>query len=347
MAASPSRSATSATSMDCAESSARPRRTPGSTPSPNGRWSPWAKAPDGLALTPGCSDLMPETLLELALDGRRIFSGRGHDLVDQVVELSLLPEPQLLEVFVGGRRENDSVRLGMELADGSIGRIPAAWTDPAKNAKLAELLADKAIISRTDTGFKAAFVKPERLRALRWEFTDFAGNEAEVKSLGIVDANGAAIVPVGSDYSDALGNDMLEVVPGDPIFVTYSDAATSGGEKRIIERNLSSSFHDGAVSFLFENFVEDRDGRPRRELDAAYRIRPGDALLIQVSDPDMDATPEADAVAVQVSAGDQPPLTLSAVEERDPGAAIRNMADLVCSGVLGEPALPRRLTVWR
>ncbi|MDX9862496.1 MAG: outer membrane protein assembly factor BamD, partial [Rhodospirillales bacterium] len=55
-------------------------------------------------------------------------------------------------------------------------------------------------------------------------------------------------------------------------------------------------------------------------LDAAYRIRPGDALLIQVSDPDMDATPEADAVAVQVSAGDQPPLTLSAVEERDPGA---------------------------
>ena len=72
--------------------------------------------------------------------------------------------------------------------------------------------------------------------------------------------------------------------------------------------------------FLFENFVEDRDGRPRRELDAAYRIRPGDALLIQVSDPDMDATPEADAVAVQVSAGDQPPLTLSAVEERDPGA---------------------------
>ncbi len=263
---------------------------------------------------------MPETLLELALDGRRISSGRGHDLVDQVVELSLLPEPQLLEVFVGGRRENDSVRLGMELADGSIGRIPAAWTDPAKNAKLAELLADKAIISRTDTGFKAAFVKPERLRALRWEFTDFAGKEAEVKSLGIVDANGAAIVPVGSDYSDALGNDMLEVVPGDPIFVTYSDAATSGGEKRIIERNLSSSFHDGAVSLLFENFVEDRDGRPRRELDAAYRIRPGDALLIQVSDPDMDATPEADAVAVQVSAGDQPPLTLSAVEERDPGA---------------------------
>ena len=28
-------------------------------------------------------------------------------------------------------------------------------------------------------------------------------------------------------------------------------------------------------------------------------------------------------------------------------AAIRNMADFVCSGVLGEPALPRRLPVWR
>ena len=56
--------------------------------------------------------------------------------------------------------------IGLIRDDASVEEVLLSGGDPLSlsNAKLAELLADKAIISRTDTGFTAAFVKPERLR---------------------------------------------------------------------------------------------------------------------------------------------------------------------------------------
>lgn len=263
---------------------------------------------------------MHETWVEVYLDGQRIFSGNGATLAEQGVDAVLTPEPRLLEIFAGARRNNDSFRLMIETDDGTLAHIPAHWSAPDGNPKLAEFLSEKATLARTATGFKAVFAKPERLRALKWEFVDFAGDGVEVSALGIVDADGSTIVPAETDYSESLGNDTLDVVPGDRVFVTYIDEVASNGERRIIERNLTSSFHDAEIDFFFEHFETDKAGHIHTLRNPAYRIHPGDSVLVCVSDPDMDVSPGSDSVALRVRSDAGNEVALTAVEERDPRA---------------------------
>jgi TolA-binding protein len=254
--------------------------------------------------------------VQLVVDGREVFRGSGQALLQQVVVLDLDATPHLLEVFAGTREPEDAFRLALEQDDGKLAPIPAAWTDPTQQPALAEFLSDKATLERGADGFTATFEAPLRLRALRWEFTDFAGNDVAASALRIVDAEGKEVIPCDDDFSEALGNDTLEVAPGDRITVTYLDEETSRGEKRIIERTLDSSFHDATVSFLFEALAAREDGRTVQQLHDAYRFQVGDAMFLRVEDPDMDVTPGADSVTVRVTSKSGTSLDVVAVEQR-------------------------------
>ena len=168
-------------------------------------------------------------------------------------------------------------------------------------------------------GFKATF-EPVR-RAVRWEFVDFAGAEVQVSGLGVVDSEGKEIIPVDSDYSDSLENDTLEVAPGDRIRISYEDEFTSRGDKRLVERWLSSSFHDAKVEFVFESVVMTDNGKYEKEYFEAFRVRPGDSFFLRVTDPDMDLRPGVDEVEVAISAGTRPAVKMRAVEVLDGGYA--------------------------
>lgn len=262
--------------------------------------------------------IMNGAWVQLVLDGREIFTGSGPALLSQAVVLDLEACPHVLEVFAAARSRDDPFRLALEQNDGKLAPIPPEWSDPALQPALVDFLSDKAVVERGADGFTATFAAPLRLRALRWEFTDFAGNDVAVKALRVVDAAGAEVIPCDSDFSDALRNDTLEVAPGDKITVTYLDEETSRGEKRILERSLTSSFHDAKVEFLFEELAVAAQGKPEQRFFEAYRFQLGDALFVRVQDPDMDATPGADSVAVRISTTGGKSLELVATEQKEP-----------------------------
>ncbi|NLF23916.1 MAG: hypothetical protein GX590_12235, partial [Lentisphaerae bacterium] len=192
--------------------------------------------------------------------------------------------------------------------------FPIAWFDPVQAPALVDFLKDRAVIKRDKGGFTATFEQPERLRSLRWEFVDYTGREISVQKLYVQNAAGKLVIPVESDYSDALQNDTLEVAPGDQILVAYQDEITSSGEKRVHQRTLRSSFNDAIANFYFEELRETRYGN-EMYLHEAYRFIPGDTLVVSVLDPDADLTPDADRVKVKIETRSGRSIVLDLVEQ--------------------------------
>ncbi|MBQ6923448.1 MAG: tetratricopeptide repeat protein [Kiritimatiellae bacterium] len=238
--------------------------------------------------------------MAIAVDGATVFTGQGNALHHRTVDVDFAPGAHQLEIFFSASYPDDALDILVEDAEGHPTPFPAAWTDPKSSPDLAEFVKDRAVIKRTNGGFQATFAKPARVRSLRWEFLDYTGREIEVQKLYVQDTDGKLIIPVETDYSDALQNDTLEVAPGDHITVTYTDERTSSGEKRIREKSMGSSFNDAGVNFFFEKIEQTRNGN-QLNLYNAYRFVPGDMLLLSVIDPDGDVTPEADKVSVRVS----------------------------------------------
>ena len=259
--------------------------------------------------------------MAMALDGVTVFTGQGNSLHRRVVEIDVTPGPHLLEVFFSANYPDDAMDIFIEESDGSLKHVPAEWTDPKVHPALTEFVKDRAKIVPIKQkgkvlGFQATFEKPVRVRILRWTFSNYTGRELEVQKMYVQDAKGRMIIPVESDYSDALDNDTLEVAPGDSITVAYSDDRTSSGEKRILDKSLKSSFHDAALHFYFEQIVETRNGS-KTMLHDAYRFLPGDLLLVSIFDSDMDISPEADVVKVKVTTRSGAQKVLSLTEQNN------------------------------
>ncbi|MDY5955485.1 MAG: outer membrane protein assembly factor BamD [Kiritimatiellia bacterium] len=193
-------------------------------------------------------------------------------------------------------RACDSFEVCIEQDDGSLAPLPPEWLDPAKNPALAEHLSDKCDIQRTPEGFTAKFLRPRRLRALRWEFLDFNGKSLSARKLTLLDKAGKTIVPSARDYTQALGNSTLEVAPGDRITVAYEDQNTTSGKTRVLEKRLSTAFADGIIEFLSEQIAEDDYGHTSTRYHKAYRVAPGDTLVVRITDPDLDLSPDQDTI---------------------------------------------------
>ncbi len=252
--------------------------------------------------------------MAIAVDGVTVFTGQGNSLHLRTVDVDFAPGAHQLEIFFSASYPDDALNILVEDENGLPVPFPSAWTDPNSSPDLTRFVKDRATIKRTKEGFQASFSRPVRLRSIRWEFLDYTGRELEVRKLYVQDTDGKLVIPVETDYSDALRNDTLEVAPGDTITVSYADERTSSGEKRIREKTMGSSFNDAKVNFFFEKIEETRHGN-QINLYNAYRFVPGDTLLLSVIDPDGDVSPEADKIKVHVSTRSGVSAEMSLVEQ--------------------------------
>lgn len=226
-----------------------------------------------------------------------------------------------IEIYAESHLKGDSFEVCREKDDGELVSLPKDWVDSAAHPELLTRLDDKCRIARGKTGFTATFDTPERLRTLRWEFTDFSGSSVSATKLSVTDKSGRQIIPSEHDYTEALGNDILEVAPGDMITVTYEDDVTSSGRSRAVERQIESTFADGEIEFLYEDLVRDARGRTRSEMFKAFRVAPGDALFVKLTDADLDVTAGPDKVKVVVATAGGKKVALTAVERSTRNAA--------------------------
>ena len=232
----------------------------------------------------------------LAIDGEEVFSGQGPKLQNAILGCDIAPGCHQFELAVVAAHKNDQFDLLWEPEGLDPAPIPAEWFDEEKHPNLKEFVKDHAKIEKTDTGFTATFANPVRLRSLRWEFADVKSPDVAITRMTAVNAAGETFLPVENDFSTSQNNSTLEVAPGDRIYVRYEDERTSSGEKKIIERDLNSSFNDARVRFIFEE-VDEKNHVMAYD---AFRFQPGDSLVLCVEDPDCDITDEADKIQVTV-----------------------------------------------
>ncbi len=263
------------------------------------------------------ADAIKDLWAAVAIDGRTVMSGRGQRLAEESAPLELRIGVHRLEVFAVLCGSGDSFRIVREEADGTTGPMPLDWFDAKLHPELRDAVADMAEVVREADGFRAVFPRPVRLRTLRWDFLGRRSPDVTVDSVLVVDSDGRTILPSDSDFSDAKGNDTLEVAPGDRISVSYVDERTTRGAMRKVEKSMSSSFTDAKVGLFFEGEAEPGSGKT--SLYRAYRFVPGDALVVSVFDSDLDVTDEADKVDVTVKTRSGRTATVSLVEQERAG----------------------------
>lgn len=243
--------------------------------------------------------------MEFYIDGTRVMGGFNEwDQAAKTRTRSVLVDKGIhdFEIYATTGRATDSFEICDEKDSGELVSLPDDWTDEKEHPELLARLTDKCKIVRGKTGYSAQFTEPERLRTLRWEFSDFTGKSVSASKLFVTDKGGKQIIPAEHDYTEALGNDTLEVAPGDTITVTYEDNVTSSGRSRAVEKQIGSAFYNGEIAFLCEELVEGHNGQMESQMFPAYRIAPGDTVFVKVTDQDLDVTKGIDKVKVVIEA---------------------------------------------
>ena len=253
-------------------------------------------------------DALRNLWVTLAIDGDEVFSEQGVKLQNALMSVDVTAGCHQFELAVVSRSPDDDFDFLWEPFGKEPQQIPADWFDEEKHPVLRRFVKDVAQVTKTPTGFKAVFDKPVRLRSFRWEFTDVKSPDVAISRISAKDDRGEAILPVESDFSDSQANDRLEVAPGDKISVRYEDVRTTSGEKKVLQREMDSSFNDAQIRFVFEDTNEDGQVAAYD----AFRFQVGDTLVLAVTDPDCDVSDEADKVEVSIrnAAGETTKRTL-------------------------------------
>ena len=244
-------------------------------------------------------DALRNLWVALAIDGEEVFSGQGAKLQNALMTADVTSGCHQLELAVVANSHADDFSLLWEPVGKDPVAIPADWFKEDQHPALKAFVKDRVQIVKTANGFKALFDKPVRLRSFRWEFADVKSPEVAVTRISAKDDRGEAVLPVASDFSDSQNNQTLEVAPGDKITVKYEDERTTSGEKKVLQRDMESSFNDAKVRFIFEEANE----HGMVTAYDAFRFQPGDSLVLCVLDPDCDVTDEPDKVEVSIRNG--------------------------------------------
>ena len=278
---------------------------------------------ESLAKPPKAGDRdwrMGWALVELRWDGVILTSVRGAAALQGARECVLDAGVHELEIYAETQGPQDDFALRVENEDGSLSPLPKDWTDPAAHPELTERLRDVCAVTREADGFTAKFAKATRLRKLRWEFADFSGNALSAEKLVVVDQGGRTVIPAAKDYTGALNDGTLDLAPGDVVTIAYEDSVTLSGRPREIEERLDAKFANGTIAFLHESVVDEGLRRTVRTCPA-YRVAPGDTILVCVTDPDLDVSEGADSVKVVLRTDSRKELEVTATEREQQDSA--------------------------
>ena len=153
------------------------------------------------------------------------------------------------------------------------------------------------------------------LRHLKMVADEYSGNFVSVKNVSIV-SGGVTIIPPKENVLELAKNSILEIAAGDSISAVYVDEVTEGGLKqnRQLEQTLKATFFNGAVTPLSYEFRRQGNGSVQTVDHELLRVEPGERIVVEVTDFDLDQTSEADKVPVTVQVNLGQAMELEAVE---------------------------------
>lgn len=143
------------------------------------------------------------------------------------------------------------------------------------------------------------------VRHLQWEFGAFNGTGVAVNHLTI-SGGGTTHVPTEQDVLELAGNDTLELAPGDTITISYLDEIGADGKhrNRLLSKDLTATYDDGRITPITYDFQRGVDGSVNKQRHELLRIEPGDRIVAEVTDYDLDRTIDRDDVEIEIEAPD-------------------------------------------
>ncbi len=197
---------------------------------------------------------------------------------------------------------------------------PPEMFDPAAHPEIKAGVATKpatVAASADGTAFDVAFPEGARARAVRLLLIDFETDAPAIARISLTDAAGKPVLPTPEDFMALRKNQVLEIVPGDKVTVTYQDprAITEGREQH--EAFLSATFSNATLSACFVEYTTGAGGQRTARYIPLRRFKPGDSVQVFINDPDADISDKPDTVAFAARSGDGKAVELKALETEE------------------------------
>jgi TolA-binding protein len=153
------------------------------------------------------------------------------------------------------------------------------------------------------------------LRFIDLEFLEYRG---EAIAISNVEISGGEIkhIPPTADVLELASNDILELAPGDTVSVSYLDELTAGAEQRnrLLTKSLTATYYNGQITPISYDFNRSRNGSVKGTRKELLRIEPGERIVAEIVDFDLDVGLERDEVEVEIQVNSSPPFKYTATE---------------------------------
>ncbi|MDA7896249.1 tetratricopeptide repeat protein [bacterium] len=267
-----------------------------------------------------------EGALRIEVSGRNtavMFNGKLEMPVgegDQTVDLFAPRGVHQLTILTIATPEVKSVeaKLARENPQSSLVKTRpfiAADFDPAAIANLKPFTsAPPSEIKRKENRWILS-MPPRELRFIDFEFLEYRGEAIAVNNVEISGGDQKHIPPA-ADVLELASNDVLELAPGDTVTVSYLDELTAGAEQRnrLLTKSLTATYYNGEITPISYDFNRNDDGSVKGTRKELLRIEPGERIVAEIVDFDLDIGLERDEVEVEVQINSDPPFKLTATE---------------------------------
>lgn len=156
---------------------------------------------------------------------------------------------------------------------------------------------------------------PATVRYVRIVIHEYKGSAVAINHVVISDSQANIThLPTDADLLSLANNQVLEIAGGDAVTAVYVDDLNTTGSSRLLNAKLIATYHNGSISPIAHFFTRSPSGQVSINSQPLLRIDPGDRIIAEVRDFDMDQTNERDSVKIRVAINDGPPIELEAIE---------------------------------
>ncbi len=165
------------------------------------------------------------------------------------------------------------------------------------------------------------------LRHVEFVFDEYVGQSLAVNQVE-VKAGDQLLVPTEADILAMSENDVLEITAGDEVVASYVDEFGRGGSKnRLLSKTLTATYYNAKIRPVSYGFARTASGQVQEMEKELMRIDPGERIVVEVTDYDMDLTPEVDKLKVEVFRNNEEPIVLEAIETEENSGIFRTEID--------------------
>ena len=170
-------------------------------------------------------------------------------------------------------------------------------------------------------------IPPAHIRHVEMIFDDYVGQSLAINQVE-VKAGDKILVPTEADVLAMAKNDVLEITAGDVVTASYVDEFARGGLKnRLLTKNLTATYYNAKIRPISYEFVRSGNGQVSQTEKDLMRIDPGERIVIEVTDYDMDVTAGVDKLNVEVFRNADAPMRLEAIETGENTGVFRTEVD--------------------